>query len=228
MCLPISYPTSPSRADTARAGARCGRSAGFTLVEMLVAVLIFGILAAMTYRALTAVLDTRVRVDAENQKWRSISFALSRIEQDLASTIDRPLRDPTGHATPAALYGAPTEFPGGGILVFARTGELDVEGNETPPMRIGYRVRAGVLEQLNWPMIDPGRNSAATITPLLRGVQQLEFAYAGTNGQPSGIWPVSGTAQDTTLPAAVALRITFSSGQQVSRLFALHAPVMGQ
>jgi general secretion pathway protein J len=194
---------------------------GFTLVEVLIAIAIFGILAAVSYRALTAVLETRERVEKENRKWRTIAYAITRIEEDIGAVINRQVRDANGNLRPA-LVGNPVPGPGDGQLVFTRSGELDENGYDTAPQRVGYVLRDGVLMQLTWPVLDQAPGTQPAVTPLLLGVQSIEFAYAGANGQPTPFWPQSGvTGADTSLPIAIAMRITFASGEQMSRLFAI-------
>jgi len=192
---------------------------GFTLVEVLIAILIFGILTAMTYRALTGVLETRRRVEQENRKWRTIAYALTRIEQDIGASLNRPVRDAGGIMRPA-FVGNPVPIAGEGQLMLTRTGQLDAEGYETAPLRVGYVLRDGVLLQLSWPVLDQGVRTNPTMTPLLSGIQRLEFAYAGASGQPTPFWPQTGVAGTDALPAAIAMRITFVSGEQLSRMFA--------
>ena len=192
-------------------------------MEILVAIAIFAILAGMAYRALTAVLETRARIEAENRKWRTIAFAIIRMEQDLDGAINRQIRDIGGTLQPA-FVGNPTPLPGDGELMFTRAGELDADGYETAPIRVGYTVANGVLEQLSWPVLDRAIRTQPTVTPLLAGVDRLEFAYASATGLTTPVWPQTGNSPNP-LPAAVAVRITFANGEQMTRVFALREPV---
>jgi len=65
------------------------RSAGFTLLEILVAVGIFALFSAMAYGGLIRVLDTRDRLDAERDYWRGLTMSFLQIEDDLAHARDR-------------------------------------------------------------------------------------------------------------------------------------------
>lgn len=46
---------------------------GFTLIEVLTALLVLSLLALMSYRGLSAVLDAREHVRAETEKWRRVA-----------------------------------------------------------------------------------------------------------------------------------------------------------
>src|SRR3989304_842571 len=69
-----------------------GKAAGFTLVELLVAIAIFGVLSGIAYRSLAVVLDSRGRIEQENRKWRGLAMLFARLEQDVAAGAPRPIR----------------------------------------------------------------------------------------------------------------------------------------
>src|SRR4051812_37517430 len=81
---PASSRTSPhmSRPDARHAP-------GFTLVELLVALAIFALIAAFAYRGLDALLQSRVALDADARKWRDASIFVGRIERDVAAALSR-------------------------------------------------------------------------------------------------------------------------------------------
>src|SRR5215212_3277534 len=84
------------------------RSRGFTLVELLVALAIFAILSAFAYRSLTAMLESRERLQEESRKWRDIALFVGRIERDLRAILDRPAKAPSG--TPLAPLSSAIEI----------------------------------------------------------------------------------------------------------------------
>src|SRR4051812_16355559 len=59
---------------------RCSgtRARGFTLIELMIALLILSIVALMSYRGLVAVLDAREHVAGETAKWRRVASFLAR------------------------------------------------------------------------------------------------------------------------------------------------------
>ena len=81
------------------------RRAGFTLIELLAALLILSLLGLMSYRGLSAVLDTREHVKAESEKWRRVDAFFLRFARDVRLAAPRPVRVASG--TAAASLGRP-------------------------------------------------------------------------------------------------------------------------
>ncbi len=82
------------------------RARGFTLIEVMSALLVLSLLALMSYRGLGAVLDAREHVKQETDKWRQVAAFFARFERDVELAAPRPVRTNDGIA-PAWLF-----FPG--------------------------------------------------------------------------------------------------------------------
>src|SRR5258705_11049058 len=89
-----------TRSACSRGSPPMSRARGFTLIELLVALAIFAILSGFAYRSLTALLETRERLQAESRKWRDASVFVGRFERDLRAVLDRAATSPSG--TPLA------------------------------------------------------------------------------------------------------------------------------
>lgn len=73
-----------------RAGRRGDR--GFTLIELLVAVGLMAVLAVLSWRGLETILQSRERLVSSSDELRSLTLALSQLEEDLLhSSALRPL-----------------------------------------------------------------------------------------------------------------------------------------
>lgn len=84
-----------------------GRDAGFTLVEILVALLILGIMAALGYSTYRAARISAERTEVSLQRSREIEFGMRVIVADLAQLAPRPVRDILGQGRLPALRGTP-------------------------------------------------------------------------------------------------------------------------
>lgn len=199
--------------------------AGFTLIEVIIAITIFAILSGMSYRVLTVVLETRERVDRENQRWREISLAITRIGQDISAVINRSIIESGGgEQRRPPLVGVQVPRADEGQLMLTRVGALDLPGAIGAPQRVGYRVRDGRLEMLLWPALDQGVRTQPVPMPLLEGVQSLELRYMDARGQWSTLWPTPAVSPQPgaggEVPNAIELALVLAGGERIRRLFA--------
>lgn len=202
------------------------RSRGFTLIEILIAVAIFGILSVMAFRVLTVILDAKERVDRESRRWRDVGLAVARIEQDVGALIDRPLRD-SGGGRIKPICGEPLPRGEAGQIELTRVGALDSPGPIGAPQRVGYRVRDGRLELMYWPVLDRALRTTPQVTPILAEVQTLEFRYMDERGQWNTRWPANGcqeipsaaTVPVPVAPAGIEMVMTLQRGERIRRVF---------
>jgi general secretion pathway protein J len=82
-------------------------SAGFTLVEILVALLILGIMAAMGYSTYRAARISAERTEDSLKRSREIEFGMRVIGSDFAQAVPRPVRDILGQNRIPAMQGTP-------------------------------------------------------------------------------------------------------------------------
>jgi general secretion pathway protein J len=68
------------------------RTRGFTLIELMSALVILSLLAVMSFRGLGAVLDARDQVRQETEKWRRVATFLARLQRDVQLSTPTPLR----------------------------------------------------------------------------------------------------------------------------------------
>jgi type II secretion system protein J len=67
---------------------------GFTLIEMLVALLILGIMSALGYGTYRAARISAERTEESLSRSRNIEFGMRMIVMDFAQMVPRPVRDP--------------------------------------------------------------------------------------------------------------------------------------
>jgi general secretion pathway protein J len=191
---------------------RCAR--GFTLIEVLTALLILSLLALMSYRGLSAVLDAREHVRLETDKWRHVAAFFTRFERDVQLAAPRPVRTVAGIAPPwrgQALVAADAQ------LEFSRF--ASAEGVDTP-RRIAYRLNEKQeIELWLWPGLDIAPEARPARYAVLAGVAKFELQYLNPSLVWMDAWPNS--PADLPLPLAVRLRVVLASNEEVVRVFAL-------
>ena len=189
---------------------------GFTLIEIMTALLVLSLLALMSYRGLGAVLDAREHVKQETDKWRRVAAFFARFERDVELAAPRPVRTADGPApawlgAPAAATQARLEFSR-----FAST-----EGVDTA-RRIGYRLNEKrEIELWLWPGLDVAPNTQPARYPVLAGVKTFDLQYLNPALVWVDAWPTSPT--DLPIPRAVRLRIVLASDEELVRVFVLQS-----
>jgi general secretion pathway protein J len=175
------------------------RPRGFTLIELMSALLILSLLALMSFRGLGAVLDARNHVRQETEKWRAVAAFFSRFQHDVQLSAPRPLR-----AAPGSL-----EFNR-----FASAEGIDA------PRRVAYRLNESrEVELWLWPGLDATPDVQPARYPVLSSVAQFELRYLSPELAWVDAWPRS--ERDPPLPQALRLRIVLASGEELVRIFAL-------
>jgi general secretion pathway protein J len=196
-------------------------AAGFTLLEILVALIIFALLSIMTYRGLTTVIQTRTHLAQENRKWRAVAMLFARMEQDLSMLAKRPVRDVSDLTVPPFVAKPIAQGEQDAQLMFTRMGFPEQTNALAGPLRCGYRLRGDVIEQVLWPAPDSAPRAVPVINTLLENVATVEFQYLDSAGAWHTRWPLPGNK--LVFPAAVQIVLELKSKERVTRLFALPA-----
>ncbi|WP_126452309.1 type II secretion system minor pseudopilin GspJ [Sulfuriflexus mobilis] len=202
------------------------RQAGLTLIELLVAVAIFSLLAALSYGGLVNVLDSRRAVDVESQRLATLQRAFLRIGRDLEQAAPRAIRDAFGDQQPA-LHNQVDSYEGMQTVI-----ELSVAGRRTLPgetrgslQRISYVLRGDALLRLSWPVLDRAQDTTAHESSLLDGVEDLQLRYLTEDGDWLTQWPPVASATPAVaalppaLPRAIELNIELKHWGSLRRLY---------
>jgi general secretion pathway protein J len=179
---------------------------GFTLVEMLIALTIFGMLTAAGVALLTLTVrtqETSGRLLDEVGELRRLGALLTA---DLGQAAPRGSRDADGRTRPAFIGAA----GGNGLLLGLVRGGND----EDPLQRVEYRLRDGRLERLAFAQVD-GRSRAVEVT-LLRGIRSLRLRYRDREGAWQQVWNATDPIR---LPRAVELITDDETHGSVRQLF---------
>jgi general secretion pathway protein J len=192
------------------------RAAGFTLVELLVALGIFALMSGFAYRGLTAMLESRDALQKESRKWRDVALLVGRFERDLGAALPRRSIDASG--TPLAPLSSAIETPTTPQgLALTRSGNALQESALSAPQRVAWRLQDGRIERLAWAGVDRAPREEPVATTILAPVDALAFRFLDPkNDEWRPTWGLPGT--DEGLPAAVEMTLTLASGERIVRL----------
>lgn len=180
---------------------------GLTLVEVLVALSILGLLAILGYRALDSTMRARDRAAQEAGRWRELSFFFDRLRDDVDQPATRGARLPGAIRLPVWRGGASSL-------------ELAALGHDTNPLRhVEYRWNAGVVELRLWPAFDAVPGAAPEVHQLVGAVRSLHFRYLNRTNAWVDAWAPGAGESET--PLAVHVDLILTDGTRVNRMFAL-------
>jgi general secretion pathway protein J len=176
------------------------RDAGFTLVEALVALAVFSLLAAGMTLTITQAVRAQAVTAAAQDQLRALQTLRALLSADLAQVVPRVGRSLDGPAEPA-LAGTVTGLSF--TRVQAEPGE-DGDGPVAALSRVSYGLRDGALVRSTRSALDPGPAATTQERVLLAEAADLRFSYF--DGQRwRDTWLVAGSR---AVPRAVALTVT--------------------
>ncbi len=180
-------------------------AAGFTLLELLVALAIFGLLAVMSYGGLRTVLDQQAHTEAEADRLAVLQKTYLIMQRDIEQAVPRPVRDEYGE-TLAPLAGSY-------VLQLTRGGWSNPAGHARSTLqRVGYAYEDQHLVRYVWPALDRAQDSEPLQQQLAGNIEYMELRYLDASNEWQLEWPqtdvtAAASPPPMDLPKAVEVKI---------------------
>ena len=210
----------PIRGESPRPVTTPPRGAGFTLLEVLVALAIFAVIGVAAYTGLFAVLDARAATRAQSERLAAVQYAVDTLAGDLRQAVARPVRA----AQPRER--APLYSPGANIeplFAVTRGGWPNPAGlTRSSLARVRWQLEGERLERSWHARVDATAGAAPVRRLVLDRVAAVELRFLADDGEWTERWPPLNTGSvDPGLPRAVEVRLELADWGEVRRLFAL-------
>lgn len=163
-------------------------TAGFTLVEVLIAVGIFALIGIVAAALLTRTLEARAEAALRADRLQAVQRGMQRLERDVLQYASRGVRDEFGDPQ------AP--------LVLDLTGalELTVQGWRNPLslprselQRVRWRLAEdGTLERAYWTVLDRAQDSSSRAQQVIADVRGFDVEVVDGQGSSWREWPRDG------------------------------------
>lgn len=184
------------------------RARGFTLLELIVVIAIFGVMSAMAYGGLSSVLKTRAHVEQSLERTAQYQKAFMRLRNDFQNARYRPVRDPFGTTQPPFIGDTTSHvtFTHGGWRNPLSQPRASLERviyyldkNKKALIRGSYRV------------LDQSQDSKPVEVTLLEKVTDLSWRYLDSKREWQTVWPpasITGSSTgSTSVPAQAPMAV---------------------
>lgn len=196
------------------------KAKGFTLLEMVVAISIFAVIAAISYAGLVRFLDARAIINDRQDGLRSLQRTITLLETDVRFMTNRPVRDGFGDLEAALVSSGDLPLAEGEFIRLTTNRPNPELGSTSRLQRVAWRLIEGDLQRVVWAVLDRDQDSKEYVSTVLQGVETATMRYffysQSDNLEVEGDW-----ANATALPAGIEFVLTLRDGAQYQRLFAV-------
>lgn len=199
------------------------RARGFTLLEMVIAVAMLAVVAAVAYASLNGMIRQHELATAHSTRTATLQRTMTLIAHDLLQVQPRAVREPFHGDREAAFLAAPERD---GTVEWTRGGWANPAGHRRGTLqRVAWRLEDGALERLHWSVVDRGPMVEPVVTPLLEGVAGMDWRFLDHAGDWHDFWPPANDPDlhPDRLPRAVEFTLRLDDGDEFRRRFDLHA-----
>lgn len=190
---------------------------GFTLLELLIAIMVFAVLGAMSYGGLNTVLKTRSRTAEAAEQLHTLQIALMLIQRDITQIINEPSRNEFGDLQPPVM----TEFDDDRLVEFSRLGWKNPTGQlRSDFQRVAYGFEDNTLFRYYWPHFHRGPQEKPIRAELLEDIQEITFKYMDDQESWHDEWPPL-NSNSIELPELVKMELELKNGDKITRVFAV-------
>jgi general secretion pathway protein J len=203
--------------------------AGFTLLEIVIAIAILAVVFTSLYSAYSSTLDTTEAVESERDVGQAARLGLMRIAEDLASVYYQAVEG-DAEDRPYSFEGSDTGAldQGGKVLEITTGGSLDFN-LVFPSLRINRvsyvlepqpdNERYYKLVRREVPFVGLAEEGEEMVIEVAEGVEELSLTYFDEDGQELSQWDSEAVESQGLLPRLVLIRLQLAGDR--SRLFTI-------
>lgn len=192
------------------------RPRGFTLLEILIALFIFTIVAVIMTRALHTVLNSQDATEKHAARLTELQIATLLLSLDLEQTIDRPVINAKGTLEPS--------FSGDhSHIVFTHGGLADPTGQaqRSTLQRTAYFIENKNFIRQVWPVLDQVQTTKPLRRNLLTSVHQGYFEFLDDKNVFHNSWPPSEQTKSQPPPRAVRITLTLTDWGKITQTYVI-------
>ncbi|GAB4174829.1 MAG: GspJ family T2SS minor pseudopilin variant XcpW [Wenzhouxiangellaceae bacterium] len=189
------------------------RLRGFTLIEVLIAIMVFALLASIAYASLDTLSRTAQVLRTRGTEFAELQRAVAAMDADLRQLVTRMGRDRQGRTLPV-LMGDQSS------LVARRAGRFNPSGLPRSQLQqFRWRNDGAALVRETWPDVIADPSDPPVARRRYDTLRLLRMRYLDADGRWHPVWPAAGATD--TLPRAIEYHIESARYGELRRLVVL-------
>lgn len=187
---------------------------GFTLLELLVALSIFSVIAVMAYGGLGTVLNQSALTEENAETLAVLQKTYLVMQRDIEQAVPRAIRGQFGGEL-APMTGAP-------MFTFTRGGWRNPLNHPRSTLqRVGYTLEEKQLIRHTWAVLDRAQDSEPRHQELLTEIDSIQVRFLDEENDWKEQWPPDQVAEAPGLPRAVEIMLEHDRFGPITWLFQL-------
>lgn len=193
--------------------------AGFTLLEVVIAMSIFAIVSIMAYSGLHSVINSKTRTEEALNRLQELQLSMLAITGDLQHLTPRTIQDALG-GQQLSLTTQYSDF----IVTFTRSGWRN-PGNQVRStlQRVAYLLDDDKLVRRHWLHVDRANENQFLERTLITNIESLSLRFLDEKRQWREDWPSINNSAATTggtisPPIAVEVTLKMNDWGEIKRL----------
>ncbi len=190
---------------------------GFTLIEVMIAMAIFAILAVLSYTGLQSVITSKTGTEAELERLQQLQITMLNLTTDLQQLSNRDGHDSLGGKL-HRLSSQNSDY----LVEFTRSGWRNpADQPRSTLQRVAYQLDEDRLLRIYWRHVDRADEEDRVERDLMDNVKTLQLRYLDDENQWQDNWPSAmalTTGDPVGLPVAIEIELEMEDWGKISRI----------
>ncbi|MEJ2116092.1 MAG: type II secretion system minor pseudopilin GspJ [Gammaproteobacteria bacterium] len=201
---------------------KINNSFGFTLIEVVIATFVFGLVAIMAYGGMNYVLKGQSQLQSSSKQLKDLQLTFRYFEKDINQMVNRSIRNQYQDLQPSFVGNEDKAFS------FTHAGWRNPANLVRSKMQsVYYNLDVHILKRYTWGQLDGAIAEEIYATDLIEGVKSIQLRYLDQSNQWQSTWPPlnsssiqqTGVIQQFEIPRALELTVKMENMDKIKRLF---------
>ncbi|MDD1783586.1 type II secretion system minor pseudopilin GspJ [Enterovibrio sp. ZSDZ35] len=202
---------------------RTKQTKGFTLIEVLLALAIFGMIAIGVQQVFSGVVKSNEQTQEASESLKTLQRALIIMDSDFRQMLARQYRNGGEDAEEKLLEFSENLLDSESLGIrFVRGGWINPQQlfPRGEVVKVGYRIQDDTLERIRWMYPDDSSANEPAVMPIMDGVTDLSVEVLGEES-----W-VKSWDTPLTMPKAIRLKLETERYGELTRIYMLPAQTL--